>query len=108
MDGALAASSCESHPQAGKNLPLLSGEHAPDHSGLMPANLMTLPHFCVSSAIKFPKSAAEPGSNDAPRSVNRAFATGSANIALIAVLSLSTISAGVPLGATRPYQALAS
>ena len=30
------------------------------HSGLMPANLMTLPHLSVSSAMKLPKWAAEP------------------------------------------------
>ena len=32
----------------------------PDHSGLMPANLTTLPHFSVSSAMSLPKSAGEP------------------------------------------------
>ncbi len=31
------------------------------HSGLMPANLITLAHFSVSSAINLPKSAGEPG-----------------------------------------------
>jgi len=69
---------------------------------------MTLPHFSASLAIKLPKSAAYPGSSYAPRSINRAFAAGSASIALIALLSASTISAGVPFGATMPYQALAS
>src|SRR5262245_31287083 len=29
----------------------------PDHSGLMPANLITLAHFSVSSAMNFPNSA---------------------------------------------------
>src|SRR5438552_5028045 len=31
-----------------------------DHSGLMPANLATLPHFSVSWAISRPKSAGDP------------------------------------------------
>jgi hypothetical protein len=31
-----------------------------DYSGLMPANLITLAHFSISSSISFPKSAGEP------------------------------------------------
>ena len=50
----------------------------------------------------------EPGSRIAPSSVKRAFALGSARISLTALLSLLTISGGVPFGAARPYQALAS
>jgi hypothetical protein len=80
----------------------------PDYSGLMPANLITLPHFSVSLAISLPKSADELGRGEAPRSVNRAFTVGSASIALITLLSLSTISADVPFGAPIPYQALVS
>ena len=38
---------------------------SPDHSGLMPANLTTLPHFSVSSAMSLPKSAGEPGKHRA-------------------------------------------
>src|SRR5262245_6384298 len=34
----------------------------PRQSALMPANLTTLPHFSVSSAMSLPKSAGEPGS----------------------------------------------
>jgi len=63
----------------------------PRQSALMPANLTTLPHFSVSSAMSLPKSADEPGSAVAPHSASRAFVLGSARAALISVLSLSTI-----------------
>src|SRR5262249_23270904 len=78
------------------------------HSDLMPANLITLTHFSVSSAISFPKSAGDPGSATPPRSARRAFILGSSRAALTSLLSLSTISAGVALGAPRPDQLLAS
>src|SRR6266498_3850806 len=38
-----------------------------DQSGLAPENSTTLPHFSVSSAMSFPKSADEPGSSEAPK-----------------------------------------
>src|SRR5882757_3486130 len=78
------------------------------HSGLMPANLITLAHFSVSSAISLPKSAGEPTIGEAPSSESRASILGSARAALISLLSRSTISAGVFLGAPMPYHALAS
>src|SRR5262249_46447995 len=81
---------------------------ATDHSGLIPTNLITLPHFSVSATIRFPKSAGEPARTAPPRSANRAFILGSARAALISVLSLATISAGVFLGAPMPYHWLAS
>src|SRR5262245_36609103 len=77
-------------------------------SALMPANLITLPHFSVSSASSVPKSAGEPGSTAPPTSANNPFILGSARAALISALSLATISAGVFLGAAMPYQPLAS
>jgi hypothetical protein len=52
---------------------------------------------CLSLAMNFLKSAAEPGNTVAPRSTNRAFITGSARPALISRLSRSMISAGVGL-----------
>jgi hypothetical protein len=73
----------------------------PDHSGLMLAVRITLAQ--VSPAMT-PKSADEPGSAVAPRSVIRALILG----AFISLLSLSTISVGVPLGAQKPPQKLAS
>src|SRR5215470_4917986 len=80
----------------------------PDQSAFTPANFTTLPHFSVSSAMSLPKSAGEPGSAVAPHSASRAFNLGSARAALISVLSLSTISAGVLRGAPTPVQKLNS
>ena len=77
------------------------------HSALMPANLTTLAHFSVSSAISFPKSAGDPGITVAPRSANRALILGSARPVLISLFSLSMISAGVPFPAyTAPVTCL--
>src|SRR6476659_9565969 len=78
------------------------------HCGLMLAARITLPHFSVSSAMSFPKSAGEPLSTAPPKTASRAMILGSERAALISLLSLSTISAGVVLGAPMPYQALAS
>src|SRR4029079_5550520 len=79
-----------------------------DHSALMPAARTTLAHFSASSTMSFPKLAGEPGSMMPPKSASRAFILGSESPALIALLSLSTISPGVFLGAPTPYQLLAS
>src|SRR5712671_5930615 len=73
------------------------------YSGLMPAARTTLPHFSVSSEISLPNSAGGPPSGSPPMAANRAFIPGSAIAALISLLSLSTISAGVFAGAPRPY-----
>src|SRR6266446_6227451 len=81
---------------------------ASGHSALMSANLTTLAHFSVSSAMSLPKSAGEPESIRPPRSASRAFILGSASAALTCLLSVSTISLGVPLGAPTPKNALAS
>ncbi len=48
----------------------ISGTLKQSHCGLMPANLITLPHFSVSSAMSLPKSAGEPASVSAPRSAS--------------------------------------
>src|SRR6516164_3552989 len=77
-------------------------------SALAPENLITLAHFSVSVAMNLAKSEDEPGNTAAPRSANRAFNLGSTRPALISLLSLSTISAGVSLGAPMPCSALAS
>src|SRR5262245_57518422 len=79
-----------------------------DQSGLAPANLTTLPHFSVSSAMSFLKSAGEPTSGVPPRSASRALILGSARPALIVSLSLSIVCDGVFLGAPTPNQAVAS
>src|SRR5262244_2666028 len=78
-----------------------------NHSGLMPANLITLPHFSVSSAISLPNSAGEPGSPVAPKSAKRALIMGSARPAFTSLLSISMIAAGVFFGAPKPSHALA-
>src|SRR6266403_5319040 len=80
----------------------------PDHSGLMPANLTTLAHFSVSSAMSLPKSAGEPASRLPPSSASRALILESASAALVSPFSLSAIAAGVALGAPKPHQLLSS
>src|SRR5262249_48364640 len=78
------------------------------YSGLMPAVRITAAHFSLSSATTFANSAGEPGRGSPPRAASRAFILRSASAALISLLSLSTISAGVPVGAKRPNHPLAS
>src|SRR5262245_25799575 len=74
----------------------------PTHSGLMPANLITLAHFSVSAAMKFANSAGELANTGEPKSAIRALIFGSARATLISLLSLSTISIGVFLGVPTP------
>src|SRR5215471_11497870 len=74
----------------------------PDHSGLMWAARITFPHFSVSSVMSVLKSADEPPRIIPPRSTSCVFSLGSARPALISLLSLSTISAGVFAGAPKP------
>ena len=54
------------------------------HSGLMPASLITLPHFSVSAATSFPNSAGVIGMGWPPSSARRACNLGSANTAFTA------------------------
>ena len=74
----------------------------------MLAARITLPHFSVSSAMSLAKSAGVIGIGTPPTSASRALILGSARPALNSLLSLLTISAGVPFGAPTPYQVLAS
>src|SRR5262245_34873505 len=69
---------------------------------------MTFPHFSVSSAISLEKSVGEPARDVPPRSANRAFILGSATAVISSLLSLDTMSVGVPFGAAMPHQLLAS
>src|SRR5262245_59489798 len=78
------------------------------HSGLILPARTTLAHFSISSTISFPQSAGEPGSVHAPISASRALSFGSASPALISWFNLSTMSAGVFLGAHTPFHVLAS
>jgi hypothetical protein len=57
--------------------------YRPDYSALMLAARITLPHFSVSAAMNFPKSAGEPGRGVPPNSASRAFIFGSARASLI-------------------------
>src|SRR5262249_384583 len=77
-------------------------------SGLIFANLITLAHFSVSAAMSVPKSAGEPASTMPPSSASRALILGLASAALVSRLSLSTMAAGVALGAPKPHQLLSS
>ena len=78
------------------------------HSGLMPADLTTLPHLSVSFATIFPNVSGDPPVPVTPSSASRVFNLESSRIALISLLSLSTIWIGVFPGALMPYQTLAS
>src|SRR5262249_16986263 len=77
-------------------------------SGLMLAARITLAHFSVYSAMNVPKSAGELANTVPLRSASRALILGSARPALISLLSLSMISAGVFLGAPTPCQPVPS
>src|SRR5215472_999082 len=78
------------------------GLRCADHSGLMLAARITLPHFSVSAAMKFANSAGELANTGEPKSAIRAPIFGSARATLIFLLSLSTISVGVFLGVPTP------
>src|SRR5262249_31911647 len=75
-----------------------SARIASDHSALMPADLITLAHFSVSSAMSLPKSAGDPAWMRNPRSSYLALISARARDALISLLSTSTISARNILG----------
>src|SRR5277367_5642760 len=78
------------------------------YSNLMLAARITLPHFSVSSAMKFSNSAGAIDIGTAPKSASRDLNFGSARVALVSLLSLSMIPAGVLFGAPMPYQPMAS
>jgi hypothetical protein len=75
---------------------------------LILANLITFAHFSVSLAMNFSNSGGLIGIGMPPKSISRAFNAGSARPALVSLLSFSTMSAGVFLGALVPNQTLAS
>jgi hypothetical protein len=77
-----------------------------DYSGLIFANLITLAHFSVSSAMRFPNSAGVIDSGSTPKLIRRALMAGSKTMALISLLSFSMIAEGVPLGANQLHHSL--
>src|SRR5262249_6180339 len=61
-----------------------TSERAPDHCGLMPANLITLVHLSIFSAMNLANSSGEFGRTaTAPRSANRCLMFGSSTAALV-------------------------
>src|SRR5262249_53084347 len=78
------------------------------YTGLMPAYFTTLPHFSASSATNLAKSSAAMNIGSMPRPTRRAFMFSSESTVSISRSSFATTAAGVPLGAPRPYQLLAS
>jgi hypothetical protein len=74
----------------------------------MLAARMTFAHFAVSFATNFAKTAGELANGVPPNSTSRALILGSASPAFISVFNLSMMSAGVALGAAKPYQLLAT
>src|SRR5262249_6345824 len=77
-------------------------------STLMFANFITLPHFSVSSPLRFPNSAGVIDSGSTPKPTRRAFMAGSKTMALISLLSFSTMMEDVARGAPMPFQPVAS
>src|SRR6516164_10217244 len=78
-----------------------------DHSALMPANLITLPHFSISAATWSPNSAGVKIFGVVATSASRALMVGFTSPALISQLRRSMISGGVPLGTPTPVHTLA-
>src|SRR5260370_457451 len=93
-----------------RDFPTSSNCHyGPDHCGLMPANLITLVHLSIFSAMNLANSSGEfGGTATAPRSVNRCLMSGSSTAALVCLLSVAMISGGVPVGTPKPIQPAAS
>ena len=74
----------------------------------MLANWITFAYFAISSATNFLKFATDIGIGSTPRFNKRDLRFGSVTEAVVAALSFSTISSGVPVGAQIPYQWLAA
>src|SRR6185437_4499184 len=68
----------------------------------------TLPHFAVSFTRNLPKDSGVSIIGEPPSFLIDATTVGSLSPSLIRLLSSSTIALGVPFGATRPKNALAS
>src|SRR5262245_6039072 len=86
----------------------LTARTDPAHCSGILASRITLPHFAVSCAMNVSNSAGDIGIGMLPTSASRALICSSASAALISLLSMATISAGVFLGAPMPCHVLAS
>src|SRR6266436_8224156 len=69
---------------------------------------MTFAYFAISPATNFLNSATDIGIGSTPKFSKRDLRLGSVTQAVIAALSFSMISLGVPVGAQIPYQPLAA
>jgi len=79
------------------------------HSGLMPANLITLLHFSTSSLMNLANSPGEfATAGMTPSSMSRCLILGSPRAVLISLLSVAMMSGGVAAGAPKPTQPSAS
>src|SRR5262249_47430204 len=81
---------------------------AVNHSGRMPADFTTLPHFAVSAATEAPNSDGLAIMGMVPTSARRAWIAWVARPALISRLSRAMISGGVPFGTPTPPHVPAS
>src|SRR5262249_16852829 len=90
--------------------PALVSAHFADafYSTLMPANWITFAYLAISSATNFLKFATDIGIGSTPRLSKRDLSFGSVTQAVVAALSFSTTSSGVPVGAQIPYHPLAA
>src|SRR5262249_33098380 len=79
-----------------------------DHSALMPAARITVPHFSVLSATSLSSWAGEATNTVLAMSATRAAMLGSASAALIALFSLSMSATGVSLGTPTPIHPVTS
>src|SRR5688572_9913321 len=77
--------------------------HGPDHCALMPAALITLAHFAVSSRICRANSCGVLPTGTPPSCVMRATMSGSFSTATVSLCHSAMILAGVRAGAARPY-----
>jgi hypothetical protein len=102
-----AAAVCGSRPAAIRGTGVTEYLGRADHSALMLAARITLPHFSVSSTMNLPNSTIVIDFGTLPTWANRAIILGSLRPASISLWSLSMISAGVFFGATRPFHTAA-
>ena len=80
----------------------------PPRQNVIFAPLMIGAHFSISDFIKLLRSSGAPPASWIPRFSNMDLAAAVRRNSFVAALSLETMSEGVPAGASRAYQTLAS